>query len=264
VSRGRYVTAKRLAELRWSLSDEAWAVLHDVDAMRVAATLDLQALHALRQPLRVRQFRNLLKQLSGHGVLARLEARTVGGRKAGSSGFIYVVGPAGQRLLAAERPQPVRRTWTPRPNWLQHALAVSHLYVGLRQVERAEAVRLEAFEAEPRCWRLLPETRQSLKPDAYVQLGLGDYVDHYFIEVDCGTESPATIGRKLEAYRRYWRSGVEQHTSGVFPRVLWLAPSAKRRDVLTNVLTRQPADSWSLHRVVLYDAAPGVFVEEPP
>jgi hypothetical protein len=266
VSRHEYVTAGRLAALRWSLSPEEWAVLNDVDTMRVAATLDLQALHGLRQQLRVRPFRYLVKGMADNGVLTRLEGRTVGGRKAGSAGFIYVVGPAGQRLLAAEEPRPLRRAWTPRPSWLKHALAVSHLYVELRQVEHRDQLALKAFAAEPACWRSYATVGRTsvLKPDAHVEVGIGDYLDSYFVEVDCGTESSATLAMKFEAYERYWRSGVEQRGHGVFPKVLWLVPTDKRRAAVTDVATRRPAEAWGLHQVALYDDAAAVFSGQPP
>lgn len=266
MSRREYVTARRLAALRWSLDAEQWAVLHDVDTMRVASALDLQALHGLRQELRVRPFRYLVKGMADRRVLSRLEGRSVGGKKAGSAGFVYIVGPAGQRLLAAEQSQPVRRSWTPRPSWLKHALAVSHLYVELRQLEHAGRLTLKTFEAEPRSWRsyLTSGVATVLKPDAFIELSLGDYLDSYFVEVDCGTESTSTLARKFDAYAAYWRSGVEQRRQGVFPKVLWLAPSEKRRHVITVVAERQSAETWPLHQIVVYDQAPAVFCGQPP
>jgi hypothetical protein len=266
VSRQAYVTAGRLGALRWSLDREQWAVLHDVDTMRVASTLDLQALHALRQELRVRPFRYLVKGLADSGVLSRLEGRSVGGKRAGSAGFVYVVGPAGQHLLAAEQSQPVRRGWTPRPSWLKHALAVSHLYVELRQLEHAGSLTLRAFEAEPRSWRSYTDAGAAnvIKPDGFIELGIGDYFDSYFIEVDCGTESTSTLGRKFEAYAAYWRSGLEQRQHGVFPKVLWLAPSDKRRLVIGGVAGRQQPEARQLHQVVRYDQATAVFRGQPP
>src|ERR1700730_17490766 len=98
--RSAYVTAARLAELRQTLTQEEWAVLHHVASMRLAVARDLQALRALDGPLSVRSFRRLLLRLTDLGVIARLADRSVGGRAAGSAGFVYIVGPAGTRLLA--------------------------------------------------------------------------------------------------------------------------------------------------------------------
>ena len=266
MSRRQYVTAERLRGLRRSLTSEAWAVLGDVRTMRVAAALDLQTLHGLRGELRVRPFRRLLKGMADNGVLARLDGRTVGGRRAGSSGYVYVVGPAGQRLLAAEESLPVRRIWTPRPSWLAHALQVSHLYVMVREWESRYPVVCTAFVAEPGCWRPFPSVSGCavLKPDAFIEVRHGEYVDSNFIEVDCGTESTATLRGKLDAYRRYWLGGIEQGRHGVFPRVVWLAPTAKRLDVLADVISQQPDGVSALHRVALYSDALGALTEEPP
>jgi hypothetical protein len=266
VSRAEHVTATRLAALRWSLDDEDWAVLHDVARMRVAAALDLQALHGLRQELRVRPFRHLLKGMADRGVLTRMEGRSIGGKKAGSAGFVYVVGPAGQRLLAREESQPVRRTWAPRPSWLKHALAVAHLYVDLRQLEHRDLVKLQAFDSEPGCWRSFRASAAAsvLKPDAYVEVAVGEFVDSYFIEVDCGTESPSTLARKFDTYAAYWQSGVEQRRRDVFPRVLWLAPTEKRRDVIAVVAARQPTTAQALHRVATYARFADVITGQPP
>jgi hypothetical protein len=199
-------------------------------------------------------------------VLSRLEGRRVGGKRAGSAGFVYVVGPAGQRLLAAEQAQTVRRTWTPRPSWLKHALAVSHLYVELRQLEHAGELALKVFEAEPRSWRSYTRAGMAtmLKPDAFIELMVGDYLDSYFVEADCGTESTSTLARKLDAYAAYWQSGTEQRQHDVFPKVLWLAPSVKRRHVITAVAQRQPAETWQLHQVAVYDQATAIFCGQPP
>ncbi len=43
--------------------------------------------------------RRVLARLTELGVLARLERR-IGGLRAGSSGYVYYLGPAGQRLVA--------------------------------------------------------------------------------------------------------------------------------------------------------------------
>ena len=88
-----------------------------------------------------------------------------------------------------------------------------------------------------------------LKPDAFAVLRLGGFEDRWFIEVDRGTESLPTIARKCEVYRRYWQSGTEQARTGVFPRVLWIAPDRKRADALAEVCTRQPAEAWRLFTV---------------
>lgn len=261
-----YVTQESMAELRSTISATERAILADVAAMRLALATDLQALQGLRQPVEARQFRRTLQRLHERHVLFRLE-RVVGGRRAGSAGFVYGVGIAGQRLLASDGDGPARRPWTPRPSWLRHALAVSHLYVLLRGLEADKALQLVRFEAEPMCWRSFSGPHggvSTLKPDVFVRCDVGDFTDRYFIEVDCGTESPATLARKLDVYRHYWHTGREQQQGGVFPQVVWLVPTEARLDVMRRTVERQPADAQSLHRVAAYDDVQTLLTEEPP
>jgi hypothetical protein len=253
-----------LTELRHELTANEWAVLADISVMRVAAATDLQRLQELRQPVSVRQFRRLLAGLNERRVLYRLD-RVVGGRARGSAGYVYVTGSAGQQLLANESDASVRRPWTPRPSWLSHALAASHLLVVLRELEHDSVLLLRQFQTEPACWRTFTDAdgKATLKPDAFVRVDQGDYTDSYFIEVDCATESPATLSRKCAVYQRYWEAGVEQEGHGVFPQVLWLVPSTARAAVLRRVVTGQGPDQ-ALHAVATYDRAADIFREEPP
>lgn len=261
MSRQRYLTALQLASLQGAMTANGWAVLRDVATMRLATASDLQTLQALRAPVPVRSFRGLLRRLDDQGVLFRLD-RTVGGRKAGSAGFVYGVGLAGQRLLG-ERP---RRLWTPRPSWLAHALASSHLYVSLRQAEAQRSLALERFEAEPICWRsfTLPGGGTiAVKPDAFVRLDVGEFTDSFFVELDMGTESPATLARKADVYADYRTAGIEQTEHGVFPWVLWLVPDEQRAAVVHTVIDRQ-GEAAQLHRVATQAQALAAFLSEPP
>lgn len=261
-----YSSLAILAEMRSSLTDTERAILRDVWSMRLGLATDLEQLQQLRRPLSTRQFRRTLESLQARRVLFRL-SRTVGGTRAGSSGYVYGVGTLGQRLMAASDAEPVKRAWTPRPSWLTHALAVSRLYVHLRQLEAEGGLTLAVFAAEPGSWRIFtgPEGGQTtLKPDAYVRTETSEYIDTCFIEVDMSTESPATLTRKLDVYRRYWMSGQEQERHGVFPQVLWLVPDDARAAVVASVVERQPDGAHALHQVVRYDQARSVFSGRSP
>jgi len=267
MKRMAYLSSSRLAELRFQLSESDWLVLRDVEAMRLVSATDLQALQALRGELHVRSFRRQLQHLTERRVLERLD-RVVGGRRAGSAGYVYVLGRAGQQLLSAESAQTqVRRTWTPRPAWLAHALAASHLYVVLRQHEAIGQLKVVTFETEPATWRQFSGgagAQSWLKPDACIVTEQDGYRISRFVEVDCATESPATLRRKLDLYWQYFVSGQEQLSSGVFPSVLWLVPSERRRAVLRSVVGQQEDQAQALHDVRLYQDAAAVRTEEPP
>ncbi len=264
MNRRAYLTNHHLNELRASLTTNEWAVLEDVAVMRLAATSDLQRLQELRSPLSVRQFRRLLTRLHDLDVLFRLE-RSVGGRARGSAGFVYGVGRAGHRLRVPDGESSGPRPWTPRPSWLRHALAAGHLYVVLREMEADKRLDLISFETEPFAWRIFSdEGRQvTLKPDAFTVIDHGEFRDSFFVEVDCDTESPTTLARKCEVYRRYWNAGNEQQRTGVFPQVLWLVPSNRRLDVLKRVIDAQ-GEASQLHTAARYEKAHAVFDEEPP
>src|SRR5262249_45730797 len=108
---------------------------------------------------------------------------------------------------------------------------------------------------EPGAWRTfygLGGAVVRLKPDAYVVLQLGSYEDHWFLEVDLGTESAATIARKAKVYEAYWRAGAAHAPHHhPLPRRLWLAPDEKRADALRAVLRRQPAELAEIFDVVV-------------
>jgi hypothetical protein len=263
VSPRPYLTSLQLNELRATLTTNEWAVLEDVAVMRLAVASDLQTLQGLRSPLSVRQFRRLLAGLDERGVLFRLE-RTVGGRARGSAGFVYAIGASGHRLRTDDG-KPGPRPWTPRPSWMKHALAVGRLFVVLRALEERNRLQRVNFEAEPSAWRVFNDGGETvtLKPDAVVVADHDDFRDSYFVEVDCATESPATIARKCDVYRRYWRCGDEQRTTGVFPQVLWLVPSDRRRDVIAKVIAAL-REAKELHSVARYDQAASVFGDEEP
>jgi hypothetical protein len=194
---------------------------------------------------RSRVARRVLTRLVAQRVLDRLERRR-GGVGGGSSAWVYALGPAGRRVVAywaGEGLPRSRGAHEPGAAWAAHTLAVSDLYVRLREAERAGRLDLLAFDAEPACWRRfarLGSVAGVLKPDAYVRLGIGEYEDFFFVEVDLGSERRGQLTRQHLAYREYFRSGVEQATTGVFPGVLWIVPDAQRVALLTDIQRRLP------------------------
>lgn len=248
--RGRYVTTRRLAELDQTLSQRDGAILRTLARVRVASGAQLARLHV--GDVSPRQTRAVLASLVDRQVLARLP-RVVGGVRAGSAGFVYVLGVAGQRLTRPRGSRP-QRPWKVGTAFLAHSLAISELYVRLIEAQRARRLRLIGFTTEPACWRGFTGPgggRAMLKPDAAISVELGEYWDSWFIEVDRGTESTTTIARKCEVYRHYWQTGTEQAHGGVFPRVLWLVPDLHRYEQLVDVLGRQPAEAWPLFSVAM-------------
>lgn len=253
------VTTAAVDRLRAELGQRDLAIVASLHVVRVATGSQLERLHfaSVSPASRGRVCRRVLSRLVAQRVLARL-GRRIGGARAGSAGFVYALDVAGQRLVASGGG---RRPWTPSAAFLAHSLDVTELYVRLREAAGSGALELLAFDAEPACWRSFTTAQGAgvLKPDAYVRVGLGEFEDHYFVEVDRGTVGAAAIGRKLALYRAYYASGREQQARGVFPRVLWLAPDEARRAWLVDVAGRQPSESWRLFQIVRFDQALRVF-----
>lgn len=180
-----------------------------------------------------RSARRTLQRLTDLRLLARLERR-IGGVRAGSAGYVYYLGPVGQRLVAywngdgstrgRVRPEPGER-------FVRHRLAVSQLYVDLRGLEREGDVRVVVFQAEPECWRPYTDHRgrqMMLKPDAFLRLTGPIGERQWMVEVDLGTESRTVIGRKLRRYADY----LSRVRNGAGPGVLMLTQAPLRATTL--------------------------------
>jgi hypothetical protein len=133
--------------------------------------------------------------------------------------------------------------------FVRHTLDISELHAQLVEADRAGRFELLELEAEPACWRKYDQTSFQpaiLKPDSYVRLGVGEYEDSFFIEVDRGTEGSRAIGGQLERYVEYHAAGGEQTRRGVFPKVLWLAPDEDRRRAIIGCVDRLPTECRGL------------------
>lgn len=235
-----YLTARRLADLEQRLSDRDRLIIETVGLLRLVSGEQLRRL-LFAQTTSLdggrRSSQLSLSQLVKLGVLTRLERR-IGGKKNGSEGYVYGLGPAGQRCARRDAGQGQRARLIHEFGgpFVAHSLACSEVYVGLRESERRGDIEVLAYQSEPNCWRQrlgplgVPIT---LRPDGFAQLGLGEIERHWFVEVDRGTENQSTIARQGRAYLDYYQSGAE---TGVMPRVAWLTTTPGRADRLSNTL----------------------------
>ncbi len=246
------ITSQTVADLRSRLTATDGAVVETLDRVDIATAGQLRRLH-WPDGSQARTARRRLAQLAEWRTVSRLERR-VGGVRAGSDGYIYRLDVAGRRLL---NQPPGRRPHTPGRMFLDHALAVTELYVRVIEASRQHPVEVVEFETEPACWRSWGTG--ILKPDAYLITVTPEFEDHWFIEVDRATESTTTIARKATVYERYFQTGIEQERHGLFPKVLWIVPSERRKQQLVETLARRPADSWRLHRINLENEIPNIF-----
>jgi len=267
MTRRARVTEAYVAELTLELTPRELALVADLDRLRLASAKQLERLHFTAESPKANatQARRTLARLTELRVVVRL-GRRVGGVRAGSRGWVYALDVAGQRLASACGPAGgvrIRRPWTPGLAFIAHGLAVAELYLGLIEAARSGMLDVLDFDTEPVSWRTftgLGGARTVLKPDAFVRIGLGDFEDAYFVEVDRATHSGPSVARKLTSYRRYWQTAREQNRwGGVFPKVLVLVPSEARKAALIEVAGEQPAESWPLFQVARYDDALGIF-----
>ncbi|MBJ7519113.1 MAG: replication-relaxation family protein [Solirubrobacteraceae bacterium] len=249
----------RLERLADQISSRDLAIVSDVVRLRYLSAGQIERLHftAIEQPLtRRRRTNRSLNRLREHGLLVRLERR-VGGVKAGSSGFVF--GPTGEAkaLVALRDGQGLTRPRTlhePGQTFVDHGLACSEVYVHLREAEQTGKIELLEHHGEPAAWRQYPGSfggLLSLRPDAFVALGVGEYEHRAFIEVDCGTEGSTALRRKLGTYVEYYRSGREQAEHSVFPQVIWLCSDQRRVAVLQALVAELPGDVQPLFLVGL-------------
>lgn len=257
------------ARLLDKLSERDVRILVDLDRLRLLTGQQLRRLHfPVGDPItQARKVRAALKRLSELGVIVRL-SRRVGGIRSGSEGFVVGLSGWGHAVLdlRSDIPRRHRRVIETKLAFQNHVLAVSDLYVRLVEHGRAGESELLEFAAEPACWRRfggLGGHAVTLKPDAFVRVGVGDYELASFIEQDMATESLYTIGRKLNVYVGYWRTAQEQQTRGVFPRVWWLVPTTARLQAITDSIARLPADARGLFAVCLTTDAVGLLTQLP-
>jgi hypothetical protein len=268
---GRYLTTARLRELETVLSPRDLAVIQRLAILRFVTGDQLARLcFDADDPTSARRSaRRALLRLVRLELLVRLP-RSVGGPRAGSSGFVYRLGVAGRRL-AMERGwiSGVRSTFERVPGlmFVRHTLDVAELHAQVVEADRAGHIELLELEAEPACWRKYDQASfqpATLKPDSYVRLGAGEYEDSFFIEVDRGTEGSRAISGQLERYVAYHAEGREQHQHGVFPKVLWTAPDEDRRRAIAGCIERLPNGRRALFETAQFANALECLSGRPP
>jgi len=243
------ISRKRLEELDRQLADKDKCVLRSLQMGRYMVTSQLKRLHytdhasdlaALRATNR-----GLLK-LQDYGLIASLERR-IGGVRAGSGAYVWLLTEAGDRLLhmSGNNNKPRKRFFEPSPAFLEHTLAVSESYVQIIEACRKHDMELDKAELEPNCWRTYTDEygrTAYLKPDLFSVILDGEYEDRFFIEIDLDTEAPSVVMEKCKRYAHYYKTGVEQKQYDVFPLVVWIVPRQSRLESLRRYI----ADSRDL------------------
>jgi hypothetical protein len=253
-----------LLQVRRDLSERDLAIIGHVGELRLMSVGQIESLcfpseaHASDLSAR-RVARRVLERLTRDRLLTRLERR-IGGVSSGSAGYIYALGPVGARVLSAKGQR--RHFREPSAAFAQHTLAIGQLAVSLRVEARQGTIEVQELQAEPRCWRRFGGmgTRNLLRPDLFVSLGIGELEHRFFIEVDLGTEHVPTLVRKCQLYIRYYQTGIEQSRHGVFPRVCWVLPGERRAEQLARALKSSGNQVEGLFVLTTAERALGVLV----
>lgn len=243
------MTRSDLDALNDRLTERDHQLLHDVEKYRLLTTKQIQRLHFDNaHPTSVASARacnRALVRLRDAGVLRAL-SRRIGGARAGSAGFVWYVGPAGERLLQATDPSNAggRRNYRePSRHFVEHTLAISELAV--QTIEAAARTggpdRFDVLElqTEPSSWQQSLSKFgivQTLKPDFRLVTTSGEYEHHLFVEADMATEHLPVIVRQCVAYETFRATGRYQATHGLFPAVLWVTPTDTRAEAIRAVV----------------------------
>lgn len=235
------ISRQRLEEIAASLSDRDREVISSIQRFRYLMSSQVQRLHftdAATPSAALRAASRCLKRLRELGVIDHL-SRRIGGVRAGSGSLVWYITHAGERLiyLQSSTLTPTKRFFEPSPYFLAHTLATADVAIELTELCReSRSLRLPTLQTEPDCWRSYSEYGNilTLKPDLFAITIADQYEDRWFIEMDLDTESPSKIVSKCEKYHKYYRTGLEQQESEVFPLTVWIVPTTDRKQRLAS------------------------------
>ena len=231
-----------------------------VAAHRFATTTQLARLTApeyASPASALRQTQRHLASLAQQRLLMSLERR-VGGWQGGSAVTVWAATTRGHRFVAAEGEEVARRQ-RPREvstTFLDHLLAITEVRTSIEEAVRQEADTEAAVALEPDCWRTALSSSgqvQVLRPDMAVTITSPAYEDRYLIEVDRATENP---GRVIATCWRYQEHQAQAGDGDVFPLVVWLVPTDRRRHRLERAIAHSTGLLRDLFRVIRLDQLP--------
>ncbi len=243
------MTRSDIDALRDRLTERDLAVIRDVDKYRLLTTKQIQRLHF--DPVHptpaasARACNRTLSRLRDARVLGTLERR-IGGVRAGSSGFVWYIGPAGERLMKSlDRPLSSGRHnyREPSRHFVEHTVAIAELAVRIAEAGRDGSFELLELQTEPGSWQASLSrfgTVQTLKPDLRIVTAIGEFEHHWFVEVDMASEHMPVIIRQCTAYEAFRATGRYQATHGLFPAVLWVCPTSARAEAIRAAVAATP------------------------
>ncbi|MFI6496184.1 replication-relaxation family protein [Nonomuraea typhae] len=205
----------------------------------------------------LRSCQYVMKRLVDWGAVVAFDRR-MGGPLRGSGQRIFALDPAAHRLMCRMEgyKDPIDTSEVNAGRWShRHAMTISELYVRCVEATRNDEIQLIEFTAEPASWWTYGH-REILKPDAYLKIGLPDtrLRDHWWIEVDLGTESTPTVKTKFSAYLDFAARNLPGPEDTV-PRVLVTVLEQRRCTTLKRLVEHLGEDARHLIHVVPFDHA---------
>ena len=263
------ISKQQLREIAGQLIERDEAILNTLRDFRYHTSGQLQRCYftdSASGPAATRAANRNLRRLENLGLVTTLKRR-IGGVRAGSAAYVWTLTPTGHRLLeltSGSSKHCRKRHHESSYVFLQHTLAIAEVSICLAELTAKHRLAINELQVEPACWRQFVGTSgvtATLRPDLFAITSNRHYEDHWFIEVDLDTESPAVVVRKCEQYVAYYHSGTEQEASGVFPKVVWLVPDGKRQATLTAHIARQLKDCQQLFVVITMDELESLLVK---
>jgi len=256
------ISQRELGEMKEKLSNRDIEIMGSVATYRFLTTRQICRLHFADKPTETAALRSanrILTKLRDLRLLAPL-ARRIGGVRAGSGAYVWSLGEIGARLLRSNGAESAlakrQRLFEPSPTFLEHTLAVAEVCIRLCEADNRGQISILEVQYEPACWR--PYSGASgatrcLKPDLAVVTATDEFEDHWFFEIDLETEPPSRIVRTCLKYEAYRASGAEQRRLGLFPAVVWIAPTSGRKLTLQSHIGQQAKISSGLFTVITLD-----------
>jgi hypothetical protein len=252
------MTRSDLDSLQDRLTERDVELVRDIEKYRLLTTRHIQRLYfdpAHPSPTAsARACNRTLARLREAGLIKALDRR-IGGVRAGSAGFVWYLGPAGERVLQTLDPGRTagRHNYRePSRHFALHTLAIAELAVETIEAGRNGDMEVLELQTEPASWQqsLSPfGTLQTLKPDLRLVTARGDYEEHWFIEADLATEHLPVILRQCAAYESFRATGRYQAAHGLFPAVLWVTPTEARAAAIRAAVARTAGLDRDLFRV---------------
>ena len=137
-------------------------------------------------------------------------------------------------------------------------MACSELFVRLVEAERTGQLEVLEHQAEPACWRRFAAPAgglRSVRPDAFVSLGIGPWEQLAFVELDRGTEGTSAIRAQARDVHCLLAQRQRAARRGVFPKVAWLTDTPRRQEQLRVQISLLAADVQALFAVADVEAA---------